>query len=86
MCVNMNQMLHSNVIQPKTDVHSLMCCPPICRPCSSTGVFVQKKNDFVTNNRKQNLARWSLYYKILYNFNIKCVEARLTQNKHLIRN
>ena len=27
MCVNLNQMLHSNVIQSITNVHSLMWCP-----------------------------------------------------------
>ena len=27
MCLNLNQMLHSNLDQPETNVHSLMCCP-----------------------------------------------------------
>ena len=27
MCVNLNQMLHSYFIQPKTNVYSLICCP-----------------------------------------------------------
>ena len=27
MCLNLNQMLHSNVFQPKINIYSLMCCP-----------------------------------------------------------
>ena len=28
---NLNQMLPSNVIEPETNAHSLMCCPPLDR-------------------------------------------------------
>ena len=47
ICLNLNQMLHSNVFQPKTNVHILMWCPPILsRPFFLLTIFYHCYNFF----------------------------------------
>ena len=68
MCINLKQMLHSNVFQPKTNVYSLMWSPPI----RGTRFYYYIMSVKTGNGKKE--VKWRLYeyakYTIceLYNF------------------
>ena len=44
MCLNLNQMLHSNVFQPKTNVCSLIWCPLFGIDCDGPSLMNGRSN------------------------------------------
>ena len=89
MCLNLNQMLHSNVFQPKTNVYILMLCSLyLSAKHSYSGAYITKhhyqlkKDDLLDQRAKLHDKIMHLYAPMVGNRLVHSMAVKSFEDKH----